>query len=228
MTGGIAGPSVWAVSDGRAGIERQSLSLARALCAASRWSAMPHMRSDDCRAGPVRLQPGGLQLLLPPDRWPAPLAALPPSQRNLFKPPWPDVWIASGRRSIPYSRLVKKWSGGTTFVVQTQYPKVGMEPFDLVIAPEHDEVRGANVLSILGPPTFFSEEEVEDARLRFGDLAAHPGLKLLVSIGGDSKTHRMTGARIGEIEAALGELSGQGVRLWITVSRRTPALGRAR
>jgi mitochondrial fission protein ELM1 len=225
---GIAGPSVWVVSDGRMGIERQSLSLARALGATSRWSRLLHIRSDAHRNEPVRLTPSGPQLMLQPDMWPAPLAALPKDQRALLDGPLPDVWIASGRRSIPYSIQVRKRSGGRTLVVQTQNPKVALSHFDLVIPPEHDLVAGPNVFPILGPPTYFPDDEVEEALLRFGDLTTQTGLKLLVSIGGDSKTHRMTADKVSEIEQALQHLAGSGMRLWITVSRRTPEDARRR
>ncbi len=227
-TTGIAGPSVWVVSDGRTGIERQSLSLARALGATSRWSQLLHIRSDAHRNDLVRLNPSGLQLMLPPDKWPAPLSALPKDQRALLEGPLPDVWIASGRRSIPYSIQVRKRSGGRTLVVQTQNPKVPLSHFDLVVPPEHDQVEGPNVFPILGPPTYFPNDEVEDALLNFGDLATQTGLKLLVSIGGDSKTHRMTSGKVAEIEQTLQRLAASGVRLWITVSRRTPEDARRR
>lgn len=228
MSNGVAGPSIWAVSDGRTGIERQSMSLARALGSTARWSQMLHIRSDSHRTSPLRLTPSGPQLLLPPDKWPAPLSALPDDQRKALDGPWPDVWIASGRRSIPYSMLAKKLSGGRTLVVQTQNPKVSLSHFDLVIPPEHDALTGANVFPILGPPTYFPDDEVEDAHLRFGDLSAQTGMKLLVSIGGDSKTHRMSDAKVEEVGTTLTQLARGGARLWITVSRRTPELARAK
>ncbi len=224
---GPAGPSIWVVSDGRAGIERQALSLARALGETDRWSQLHHIRSDAHRAEPIRLTPGGWQLPLPPNAWPDALGSLPRSQRDLLQAPWPDVWIATGRRSIPFSRRVKAWSGGKTLVIQTQDPRTDLAPYDLVIPPEHDGLSGANVFPILGPPTYFAPEDVEDAHLRFGDLSAQSGKKLLVSIGGDSNTHKMTPEKITEIVDALRKLAHDGLRLWITVSRRTPEAARA-
>lgn len=227
MTGDRAGPSIWVVSDGRAGIERQALSLERALREPERWAKLAHIRSDAHRDEPVRLQPSGPQLLLPADKWPAPLNALPSAQRTLLQPPWPDVWIASGRRSIPFSRQVKKWSDGKTLVVQTQDPKVDLAPFDLVVPPLHDQLRGPNVYPILGPPTYFGAAEVAEAEDRFSNLTAHSDFKLLVSIGGNSKTHKMSGAKVAEIDDVLKRLAKNGYRLWITVSRRTPEVARA-
>lgn len=225
---GRTGPSIWIVSDGRAGIERQALSLSRALHEPGRWAQLHHIRSDAHRDEPLRLNPEGWQVYLPPDMWPAPLSALPNDQRALLKPPWPDIWIATGRRSIPYSRQIRKWSGGRTLVVQTQDPRTNLAPYDLVIPPEHDGLAGANVFPILGPPTYFPAEDIEAAQRNFADLKDENATKVLVSIGGDSNTHRMTEEKVAEIENALRKLASGGMRLWITVSRRTPEAARTR
>jgi len=218
----VEGPSVWAVADGRAGILNQVKALAAALAEPERAAMLAHIRSDAHRSEPLILQPEGPQLLLPPDLWPAPLSALPKEQRALFAPPWPDVWIAAGRRSIPYSRMMRRLSGGKTLVVQAQDPRVDLKAFDLVIPPEHDRVAGPNVFPIIGPPTWFSAQRIAEAHARFGALLGQPGQKVLVSLGGDSKTHRFTEANAAAIEKVLRELAPAGRRFWITVSRRTP------
>lgn len=222
------GPSIWVVSDGRAGIERQAVAIAQALGELHHWADISHIRSDAHKAAPVRINPKAPQVWLPPNLWPAPLAALPKEQRKQLSAPWPDIWIGSGRRSVPYSMRVKDWSDGKTLVVQTQDPKVNPEYFDLVIPPEHDKLQGSNVLSTVGAPAHFSMGDLEQAALNFGDLTAEPGRKAAVIIGGTSKTHSLSETRAKELEAELRDLAGQGVRLWITVSRRTPEHARIR
>ncbi len=221
------GPSVWCVADGRAGILNQVRALAAALAEPERADRLAHFESEAHRSEPVILQPKGYQLLLRPDLWPAPMTALPEEQRSLLAPPWPDLWIAAGRRSIPYSRMVRELSEEETLVVQVQDPRVGLDPFDLVIPPEHDGLSGPNVFPILGPPTWFSRARIHDARSRFVHLAEQPGQKVLVSLGGNSRTHRMTEAVIDRIEKVLKSIA-HGRKLWITVSRRTPEEARTR
>src|SRR5688500_14293031 len=51
---------------------------------------------------------------------------------------WPDSLIAAGRKSIAASRYIKKESGGRTFTVQLQHPRVSPRHFDLVALPAHD------------------------------------------------------------------------------------------
>lgn len=220
------GLSVWCVADGRAGILNQTKALAAALAEPERAAKLAHIRSDAV-SREVILQPQGFQLNLRPDLWPMPLAALPEEQRSLLAPPWPDVWIAAGRRSIPYSRMIRKLSAGKTLVVQTQHPKVSLDAFDLVIPPEHDGLAGTNVFPILGSPVWFSTRRTSDAKQSFAHLANADGRKILVSLGGDSKTHRFTEARAAAIEADLRRLATDH-RFWITVSRRTPEAIRQR
>ena len=227
MSADKPGPSIWCVADGRAGILNQTLALAAALAEPGRAADVAHMRSKAHRDQPLILQPQGWRLMLRPDFWPSPLEALPADQRAQLTAPWPDVWIAAGRRSIPYSRLMRKLSGGKTLVVQTQNPKVSLASFDLVIPPEHDGVKGPNVFPIVGAPVWFSQQRIAEAQARFAHLRNAPGQKVLVSIGGDSKNHKLTETNAGQIEAAMQRLA-QGRKFWITVSRRTPEHARVR
>jgi len=216
--GALGAPlTIWTVSDGRIGIDRQAVSLASAISHAEteRGGPAPFVRS-------LHLNPGGWRTFLPPHLWPAPEQALPADQRVLLSPPWPDIWIASGRRSIAYSHRIRTRAGRGTLVVQTQDPRGPLGAFDLVIPPEHDRLKGQNVFPILGSPTHFSLAQVEDAAVRFPELVRAQGPRILMAIGGNSKTHRLPPRLALGIEAGVRRLSGLGATLWITVSRRTP------
>ena len=129
---------VWAVSDGRAGIEAQALGLAQAVA---------RLRPAEVTPKRVRWKWGLGRLpwrLIPP----AALAA-----DAAIAPPWPDIWIAAGRATLPLSTRMRRWSGGRTFVVQLQDPRTSLAPFDLVIPPEHDGLEGACVFPIIGKET---------------------------------------------------------------------------
>ena len=203
--------SVWCVSDGRAGIERQTLAIAHALS-----ERIP------TRIKVLRLQPTGFQFYLPPSLWLMPKAALPVEQAQRLQPPWPDVWIANGRRSIPYSLRMKKWSLGQTLVVQVQNPRINPKRFDLVAPPQHDGVRGENVITTLGAPVWYTQRQIETALAQIPE-PRHPGTKkVMVILGGTSKRHQLSLARAHAIVAELQRLAHQDVHLMITTSRRTP------
>ena len=115
---------IWAVSDGRAGIEAQALGLAEAV--ARQRSARIVVKRIGWKAGLARL-PWWLNAF--------PRMAL--RSDSPVAPPWPDIWIATGRATLPLSLRMRRWSGGRTFVVQTQHPRAPLAPFDLIVPPAH-------------------------------------------------------------------------------------------
>jgi len=134
-------------------------------------------------------------------------------------PPWPDLLIASGRKSIAASRYVKKQSGGKTFTVQIQDPKTNPNQFDLVTVPFHDNLRGDNVIVTDGAPNRITPEKLEQAKEKFSPLFSplQPP-RVAVLIGGNSNTHKMTSPITCDMIDNLKKLNAS---LMITASRRT-------
>lgn len=219
---GSLGPSVWAVSDGRAGNAAQARALAQALGATSRWVKIAHIAGRGHREAPLTLTPRAPWLWLPADRWPAPLKSLPEAQRAELTPPWPDVWIAAGRRSAALTKYVREASGGKTLTVQILDPRVSPQHFDILVVPEHDAIGGANVVRTIGSAAHFAPEMLEEAAQAFAPLADETGRAALVVLGGDSRVHSFTDAAAARLEGQLRALAASGWRLRITASRRTP------
>lgn len=229
MTGsGSLGPSVWAVSDGRAGNAAQVRAVVQALGETRRWLRIGHISGEAHRAEPLVLTPRMPWTLLPADKWPSLLSSLPADQRDQLKAPWPTVWIAAGRRSAAFTRAVREWSGGRTLTVQILDPRIPADNFDLLVTPIHDEVDGPNVIRTVGSPSYFSPHAIEEAAQAFADLADERGKSAIVILGGDSRAHTFTEAAAQRLEGQLRALAAQGWRLRITASRRTPDEARAR
>ncbi len=216
------GPSVWAVSDGRAGNAAQARAIISALSETRRWMQIGHIPGQGHRSDALTLSPGIPWTWLPGANWPAPRLALPKAQRQALTSPWPTLWIAAGRRSAPYTASVRNWSGGQTFSVQILDPKTDSAKFDLVIVPEHDVLSGDNVIKTTGSPAHFSEDRIEEAGQLFADLADARGKSAVVILGGDSKTHKFTKSTASALISSLERLAAEGWRLRITTSRRTP------
>lgn len=216
------GPSVWAVSDGRAGNAAQVRAIIQALGATGRWMKIAHIQGEGHRERPITLTPRAPWTWLPGARWPMERLALPKDQREIFTPPWPDVWIAAGRRSAPYTAAIRQLSEGKTLAVQILDPKSDRGDFDLIVVPEHDELDGPNVIRTVGAPSYFAPDDIEDAGQAFADLADESNKSAIVILGGDSKTHTFTEERADALGKDIERLSGQGWRLRITASRRTP------
>lgn len=196
---------IWALSDGRAGIERQAQAFANALSE----------DIENAEVETVRINPHGLQVMLPPQYWFNPLSALPSQEQAIFYNP-PDILVANGRRSIPYSLLLKKRLGDKITTIQLQDPKVACDKFDFVIAPKHDEVKGKNVYETLGGVVYYSDDAIKNARSKFNKTSE----TAIVILGGNSKTHKFTLQRASEIIKKLDKIKAYS--LCITTSRRTP------
>lgn len=208
--------TIWAVSDGRAGNAGPALGLAEAI---------QHKRKAEVTIKTIAWK--GRIGRLPWFLNPLPLKALTPQSE--IAPPWPDIWIAAGRATLPLSMRLRAWSKKQSFVVQIQDPRMPTSPFDLVVAPKHDRTQGENVFPITGSPHRVTPKRLKADLARFKaviDPLPRPRVALL--IGGKSKAHNLSPERAAamayEIEQAVAE---QGGSVMVTFSRRTPDSARA-
>jgi len=197
----------WIVTEGKPGMERQGLGLAKAL-------QMPFETK--------RVQPRFPWRQLPYWIFPRDPRKTLDENSSVLAEPWPRVLIATGRQSIPFSIAIRKWSGGKTFTVQTQSPKVPAKLFDLVVPPLHDRLTGPNVFPIVGAPHPVTPRALAAAREAFAArFKALPTPRIAVLIGGASKTHALDEKRAREIARDLSRLAEAGAGLMVTTSRRT-------
>ena len=143
--------------------------------------------------------------------------------------PWPDVWIATGRATLPLSLTARRRSGGTTFVVQTQDPRWRTGDYDLVVAPRHDGIEGPNVLSITGSPHRISADRLAEGATAFaGRLEPLPRPRVAVLIGGKSRAHDLPEAHAADLaDRIAAAVTAAGGSLMLTFSRRTPEAAKA-
>lgn len=199
--------SIWAVSDGRAGMENQALGLAEAIA----------------RRTPAEITIKRIKIAQPFDRlprwlWGNALNRLAQDSAPL-SPPYPDVWIACGRRTVPLSIAIK---GKGPLVVQTQAPRAALSHFDLVVPPRHDQLSGGNVIATTGSPNRLTEERLQhDATVLRNHLPPLPRPFVSVLLGGGSKDYHMTDSSVDGIIARLQKKIEEGYGVLITPSRRT-------
>lgn len=200
--------STWILTAGAAGMINQCLALTDALgiepaikCAspAMAWRFMPPW------------------LALPP------LATLSPGSDPL-EPPFPDLLIACGRRSIGLALAIRRESRGYTYAVYVQDPKLDPLRFDLVVAPNHDRVRGSNVVLTRGAPSRVTPARLQTARARFAPLLASlPRPLVAVLLGGRTRHHRFKPREANALGQRLRTMAlERHAGLAITASRRTP------
>jgi len=207
--------SIWVVSDGRAGIENQALGLAEAVQ----------------RLTPAEITTKHIRWRRLFDRLPSAMktAAMLAPASDPIAAPWPDLWIATGRATLPLSTRVKTWSGGKTFVVQTQDPRWANDRYDMIVAPAHDGLSGDNVFEITGSPHRITPRRIAEAAPAFADrIAPLPHPRVAVLIGGKSKAFDLPPEHAADLaDRIAAAVLASGGSLMLTFSRRTPEAAKA-
>ena len=72
------------------------------------------------------------------------------------------IVISCGRKSVIPSAALKKRFGNEIFNIHIQDPKVSYKHFDLIISPEHDKIKGDNVLTTKGSIHYLTKKEIAD------------------------------------------------------------------
>lgn len=202
----LKGAHAWIITDGKAGMDVQAKGVADAL---GLDYTMKHVA------------PQGMQKLLSP--W------APVSRRenfggpgSPFAPPWPRIAIATGRASIPYIRALRRKAGLETYTIVLQDPKTAGGIADLIWVPEHDRRRGPNVIVTPTAPHSFSAERLAGLRHTVpAAIAALPGPRITVVLGGKNGVYKFTDADDDRLAGALRSLGELGASFMVTPSRRT-------
>jgi mitochondrial fission protein ELM1 len=141
-------------------------------------------------------------------------------------PPWPDLVIGCGRRSVPIAWDIKRHAGPATRLVQLGRPSGDLDGFDLVVTtPQYRLPERPNVLHLalpLHPPDHEKwARAAAEWEARFASLP-RPWFALL--IGGSAKPFVFDAAaarRLAEHANALAR--AEGGSMLVSTSRRTPA-----
>ena len=73
-----------------------------------------------------------------------------------------DLIISCGRKSIIPSIHLKNTSNKKVFNIHIQDPKVNLDNFDFIVAPEHDSIKGQNVITTKGAIHYLTENEINE------------------------------------------------------------------
>jgi uncharacterized protein len=199
--------TAWVITDGKIGDEVHCFGIAQAL------GVVPERKLVEPKAPWSWFAPYG-----PPD-----LRDWPGRAGSPIAPPFPDIAIASGRRTVPYLRAVKKASGGRTFTVFSKDPYRGRKTADVVYVPEHDKLRGDNVIATLTSPHRLTAAGFAAARAHPDRrLAALPQPRAAFILGGPSGQYTFTPADAERLAAIARKVVSEGHSLLVTPSRRTP------
>jgi len=201
-------PRIWVLLGGKTGDNEQCLALAEAVglpFATKRLAFNALYRTWNLLLGRSR-------------------ASLDRGASDRLEPPWPELVIAAGRRSVPVARWIQARSGGATRLVQIGRPRAPLDWFDLVLAtPQYGLPMRANVVQLALP--FVRSHDLDAADLaRWAAAVAglpRPYLALLVGGRGDPYSLDVAAAsRLGDSASRLAQTLGGSILA--STSRRTP------
>jgi mitochondrial fission protein ELM1 len=145
---------------------------------------------------------------------------------SALQPPWPALVISAGRRNEPVARWIQARSGGHTRLVHIGRPWAPPAAFDLIVTTPQYFLRDAgNVLCNHLPLHRVDAERARaQAAVLAPELAAQPGPRTLVLLGGDSGPFVFTAAKARRLAVEVDRLvAAEDGAVLATDSRRTPA-----
>ncbi|MCS6780487.1 MAG: mitochondrial fission ELM1 family protein [Geminicoccaceae bacterium] len=203
-------PRVWVLATGEETYDRQAIELARALG----WPYETRRLVLDRR------------FRLPNFLLGASLAGVDRLASTCLEPPWPDLLITSGRKSVPAALWIRRQSGGRTRLVQIGRPRAPFELFDLIVAtPQARLPLRENVLPVAAPLAGIPAERLEAARAAWADrLDALPRPRVAFLLGRGRDGYRLDHAPIARATSRLvEEVRASGGSLLVALDRKTPA-----
>lgn len=149
---------------------------------------------------------------------------IPQRKRERLAPPWPDLVLTAGGRSVIDAKRIRRASGGRSKIVCLGRPWAPLAWFDLVFTtPQYRLPAAPNVLTLdlpLNLPPTVGPADLDGWRRTFREL---PRPHLAVLLGGDSGSYRFTPERAralaDELERVLDPAGGSAI---VAASPRTP------
>ena len=134
-----------------------------------------------------------------------------------------DIIISCGRKSVVPSIYLKKNSNKKIINIHIQNPKVSLNNFNYIIAPEHDGISGKNVISSKGALHYLTIEEIEKSRDYLQNKSNTKKDILTLILGGPTKYYNYTTQNIKSIFSNIKNLREKNnLHLIVIPSNRTP------
>ncbi len=104
-----------------------------------------------------------------------------------FKIPDFDLIISCGRKSVIPSIYLKKKSKKKIINIHIQDPKVSLKNFDYIVVPEHDGIKGENVITSKGAIHYLTIDEIKKNSSYLTEMLNKEKEYLLLILGGPNK-----------------------------------------
>ena len=135
-----------------------------------------------------------------------------------------DVIISCGRKSVIPSIHLKNTANKKVFNIHIQDPKIDLNHFDFIVAPEHDAIQGQNVISTKGAIHYLTENEISENKDYLNSFIKKDDRKIWTLIlGGPTKYYDYSTKNMKHIFTSLYKLlKKHDFQLVVIPSMRTP------
>jgi len=134
-----------------------------------------------------------------------------------------DVVISCGRKSVIPSIYLKKKFKNKIINIHIQEPKVSLNNFDFIVAPEHDDLIGSNVLKSKGAIHYLTNNELDESESYLKDKTNNQKKIVTLIIGGPTKHYDYDSKIIDEIfKKVENNFLNNDYQLIVIPSMRTP------
>ena len=135
-----------------------------------------------------------------------------------------DVIISCGRKSVIPSIDLKNTAKKKVFNIHIQDPKVDLNNFDFIVAPEHDSLIGQNVINTKGAIHYLTENEITENKDYLKSFINNDERKIWTLImGGPNKYYDYSTKNMKHIFTSLYKLlKKHNFQLVVIPSMRTP------
>ena len=134
-----------------------------------------------------------------------------------------DIIISCGRKSVIPSIYLKKSSKKKIFNIHIQDPKVSLGNFDLVIAPEHDNLIGKNVITSKGAIHYLTLDEIKNNHNYLAGKLKKNHEYILLVLGGPNKYYDYEDQNLINIFGIIKKiLNNNNLQAIVIPSMRTP------
>jgi hypothetical protein len=134
-----------------------------------------------------------------------------------------NIVISCGRKSVLPSIYLKKKYKNKIMNIHIQDPKVSLKNFDYIIAPDHDSLLGANVLTSKGAIHYLTNKELDENENYLKDRLDHQKKVVAFIIGGPTKYYNYDDKSVNEIFSKIkNHFIQNGYQAIIIPSMRTP------
>ena len=134
-----------------------------------------------------------------------------------------DIIISCGRKSVIPSIYLKKNSKKKVFNIHIQDPKVSLKNFDFIVVPEHDSLKGQNVITSKGAIHYLTKEEIKNNHNYLREKLDQEKDYLLFVLGGPNKYYDYDDKNLKKIFEKIKRISNNyNLKSIIIPSMRTP------